>query len=288
MAVIVDGATPAGLSRAVAKAARLAGAEVVIRSLDDENEIERCFAGADVFFILSGRSISYTSARLEANRRGARGISWNSLALEQILRLVTFDYEKMQQACAEMANVFERAATIGVRTGDDYVLTMNVGQRRAKQIAGRATEAGSFSQIGGVVGLAPLEGTALGSVRALGSVKLGEPADNLLNAALDVTVEDGRITAIAGDRADAVRRYLERFSDDGMKHLGVLGVGLNPKARICGSFGEDERVAGLVHLTFGTNTYHGGTIVAKARLDICLQHATLEIDGKPLEEKPWL
>jgi leucyl aminopeptidase (aminopeptidase T) len=194
----------------------------------------------------------------------------------------------MQRVCRTIASKLESARDLTLKTRDGSTLTMRSQDRAAKQITGRAVAPGSFSQIGGVVGVAPIEGTASGAVRAVGSVKIGTPGENLLTTPLDLVIENGRISSMSGERADDVRTYLAAHNDERMNQLGVVGLGLHPAARLCGQFGEDERVAGLVHLSFGTNTYHGGTIEAKGRLDICLQPATLELDGKQLEETLWL
>jgi leucyl aminopeptidase (aminopeptidase T) len=105
-------------------------------------------------------------------------------------------------------------------------------------------EPGQFSTVPTIeANFSPVEGSARGiivadaSIPYLGIGVLWEPVRAL--------VEDGFITQISGGaQARVLSRNLAEQQDANVYNVAELGVGLNPKARLCGPMLEDEGVLG--------------------------------------------
>jgi len=75
---------------------------------------------------------------------------------------------------------------------------------------------------------------------------------------------------------------LESANDPKVYNIGELGIGLNPKARLCGLMLEDEGAFGSVHIALGSNADFGGNTKAARHIDLIISKSTLHLDGKPV------
>jgi leucyl aminopeptidase (aminopeptidase T) len=102
----------------------------------------------------------------------------------------------------------------------------------------------------GQISWAPLHTSIHGTIVFDGSIC--PPLDRVVEAPVQLTVEEGRVTAIDGGR-DAVtfRAWLGSFDDPNMLRLAHLAYGFNPGARLTGNVLEDERVWGVTEWGLG-------------------------------------
>ncbi|MGF1543099.1 MAG: hypothetical protein ACFB00_01090 [Parvularculaceae bacterium] len=129
-----------------------------------------------------------------------------------------------------------------------------------------------------------METTATGVVFIDGSIPCDEIG--LLDEPVRLTLRDGAIVEMDGN-AGAVAALEKLFADAGPKSrvLGEFGIGLNPKAELCGRMLEDEGRAGTIHFGFGSNATIGGENVVSFHLDFIFRNPTITIDGEEL--KVW-
>ncbi len=76
------------------------------------------------------------------------------------------------------------------------------------------------------------------------------------------------------------------FSDNAnASNVAEIGIGVNPKAKLCGNILEDEKVLGTCHVAFGSNINFGGSVDAKVHLDGIIKNPTVLVDGGAVIEK---
>lgn len=124
----------------------------------------------------------------------------------------------------------------------------------------------------------PIEGSANGKlVIDLTMHHLGR-----LSSPIELTVEDGRVTAINGG-ADALtlRRYLEEHGDENAYMCPAeASVGINRRALVRGVQREDKNIFGAMHFGLGTNVDVGGTVRSKIHMDGVVLEPTLYVDDE--------
>jgi leucyl aminopeptidase (aminopeptidase T) len=114
-------------------------------------------------------------------------------------------------------------------------------------------------------------------------------------------VENGFVTKIDGkEEAAKLSKYIEEAEkkpfemvkkgeldektakeySKNTRHIGELGIGLNPKARIVGNVLEDEKVLGTVHFAIGSN--YDQDALSLIHSDGIIKKPTVTVDGKVL------
>ncbi|MBO0837042.1 MAG: hypothetical protein J2P28_16255 [Actinobacteria bacterium] len=98
---------------------------------------------------------------------------------------------------------------------------------------------------------------------------------------IELTIKDGRITAIEGGaEARTLRDYLAEHGDENAYTCPAeASVGINRKALIRGVQREDKNIFGCMHFGLGTNVDVGGTIRSKIHMDGVVLEPTLAVDG---------
>ena len=130
----------------------------------------------------------------------------------------------------------------------------------------------------GEFNIPPVEGSANGkAVIDLSMHHLGR-----LQSPIELTVRDGRITAIDG-AADArtLRDYLAAYGDDNATQFPTeASIGINRQARVTGVQREDKNIFGSMHFGLGTNIDVGGTVQSNIHMDGVMLEPTLTVDGE--------
>jgi len=238
-------------------------------------------AGAHVIFGLTAMSMAHTSARRNAVERGARYLSLPDYSLELLASpALRADFEEISVVCNQIADVIDQSSAIRITTRAGTDLTLSTGSRLSNRCPGLVWRAGELgSPPDAEVNIAPLEGTAQGTIVVDGSIPCREIG--LLAAPVILTVLDGRIANIDGS-APVLRTLEGLFSKAGPKSrvLAEFGIGLNPQARLCGVMLEDEGCAGTVHFGFGSNLTIGGLNEVGFHLDFIVRDATVFCDNR--------
>lgn len=234
---------------------------------------------ADVALCPTAKSITHTTARIEAAAAGTRVVTMPG---------VTMDMLRDGAACADYAEVERRTMALTKRLThaktariekDGHVLTMDLNGRNGVASPGVYRTPGASGNFpSGEAYIAPLESGANGSVVIDGSmVGIGTLAEPLV-----VTLENGRLVQAEG--GDANGAYAEQLSilfarpENGT--IAELGIGTNERAKLCGIILEDEKLYGTVHVAFGTNASFGGVTKADCHYDGIVLRPTLYLDDE--------
>lgn len=215
--------------------------------------------------------------RKEAVEAGARLISMSGVSSEIVKRCFDINYDKLSRATRLLAETFQsaREATISTERGTE--LSVQLAGRKSTYLDGIARTKGQLSVLpAGVVAVAPLEGTAKGTIVIDGSI-----ADiGILEFPVKCVVENGQIVDVKGGRE--ARRFRALLSKDTSAGLCVaeIGGGTNPKAKYSGNLLEDERVYASGHVGFGRNSHIGGTIESTVHMDTTMKRPRICVDGK--------
>jgi len=288
--LIVTDMTRVDIAKVIAGVARDRGAEVIISVMEprrkDGQEPPRAVAQAmleaDVILSPVSFSITHTHAVQNAARAGARIIVMTGFTEEMMIGGgIEADFNSIKPACLGVAERLEKGCTIRVTTPAGTDITMDVSGRRGNALY-CVVEPGQFSTVPTVeANTTPIEGSSEGvivcdaSIPYLGIGVITEP--------VVAKVEKGFIVDISGGRqAEILRKDLESHNDPNAFNVAEIGIGLNPKCRMCGIMLEDEGVQGTAHFGIGTSITLGGNTKAPIHYDLLVWHPRIEVDGKVL------
>lgn len=234
---------------------------------------------ADVALCPTAKSITHTTARIEAAAAGTRVVTMPGVTMDMLRDgAACADYVEVERRTMALTERLTHAKTARIEK-DGHVLTMDLTGRNGVASPGvyRAPGAsGNFPS--GEAYIAPLEDGANGSVVIDGSmVGIGTLAEPLV-----ATLENGRLVQAEG--GDANGAYAEQLSilferpENGT--IAELGIGTNERAKLCGIILEDEKLYGTVHVAFGTNASFGGVTKADCHYDGIVLRPTLYLDDE--------
>lgn len=238
-------------------------------------EVADALLSVDAAAIVTSYSLSHTSARLAATRKGVRIASMPGLTLDIFCRTVPVDYtvfEGRGRAFAERLSAAERCRIVS-EAGTDLELVL--AGRDGRSDDGDLRAAGSFGNLpAGEAYIAPREDQGDGIVVFDGSIA----SSGLLAEPLRAELRRGRLVSAEGGGAQQLLAALDAGGENG-RVIAEFGIGTNPSARIHGRVIEDEKVEGTIHIAFGTNTGIGGENEASVHVDGIVRAPTVELDG---------
>lgn len=241
---------------------------------------------ADVVLLPVSYSVTHTYAVKEAAAKGGRILVMTDFTEEMLIHGgIEADFRELKPICKFVAHSFTCGKRVHLTSPGGTDLTMDITGRRGNALY-CIVEPGEFSTVPTVeANVSPIEGTANGRIVADASIPyLGI---GLLDEPVIVDVKDGFITKISGGRqADILRRDLESHNDKNSFNIAELGIGLNPKCRMCGIMLEDEGVVGTAHIGIGTNITLGGDTKAPCHYDLIMWDPRVEIDGTLVIDGP--
>lgn len=232
---------------------------------------------ADVALCPTAKSITHTTARIEAALAGTRVVTMPGITLDMVQEgAVCADYRRVEALTTTLSDRLTRAQSARIEK-DGCVLTLDLKGRYGVPSPGvyrRMGESGNFPS--GEAYIAPLEQGANGKIVIDGSmVGIG-----LVEQPLIATLEKGYLVKIEG--GDVHGSYAERlkilFARPENGTIAELGIGTNECAKLCGIILEDEKILGTVHVAFGTNASFGGVTKADCHYDGIVLAPTLFLD----------
>lgn len=235
---------------------------------------------ADVILIPVSFSVTHTFAVKEAAAAGARILVLTDFTEEMLCHGgIEADFKAIKPVCMGVADKFASGNRVHLTSAGGTDLWMDITGRRGNALY-CVVEPGEFSTIPTIeANVSPVEGSANGRIVADASIPyLGI---GVLDEPVSLEVKDGFITSITGGKqAAALKKDLESHNDRHCFNIAELGVGLNPKCRLCGIMLEDEGVIGTVHIGIGTNITLGGVLKAPTHYDLLMWNPHIEIDGE--------
>ncbi|HEC62631.1 MAG TPA: aminopeptidase [bacterium] len=280
--VIVDEKTRQ-VGKVLFDAAKNAGAEaVLVEMLEREahgSEPPAVVAGAmksaDVVIAPTSKSLSHTTARLEATKKGVRIATMPTITEEIMLRTLSADYEKIKNLSYKFRDLLSQGSHIRLTTPAGTDLTFSIAGRKGMADTGILIEKGAMGNLpAGEAMIAPVEGTTNG----VAVVDLTMAGIGLVKSPIKMVIRDGYVAEISGGaEAETLSGLLK---GEGSKNIAELGIGTNEKAIASGNPLEDEKVMGTVHVGIGDSRSLGGNVEAPVHLDGIMNCPTLEIDGR--------
>ncbi len=291
--VIVTDTDLANLADPLAEAALEIGAEPTIcvmrtrtaHGQEPPKSVAAALAVADVFFVPVKISITHTRAVQEAVKAGGRGLVMTDFRPEMLVRGgIKADFTAQAPICRRLASIFEAGDRVHLTTPAGTDLHLAAKGRRGNALTG-IVEPGQFSTVPTIeANFSPIEGTAEGVLVADASIPYLDIG--VLEEPVRIEVREGFIKHIEGGKqAEILERNLAESRDPNVYNIAELGVGLNPKSRLCGLMLEDEGVMGVVHIGIGTNITLGGMVKATSHYDLLMHGATIMVDGKTVLRK---
>jgi hypothetical protein len=209
----------------------------------------------------------------------------------EVLKLAEVDLDKLVADCRCLELAMARGNSLELVTysagGTPHVLKADIGGWDRLPVASDGIIGdGAWGNVpSGETYIAPLEGTAEGSVAINGSVPglVLATGDELV-----LTFEHGRLTGLLPEQGTAAA-WLRRTQISGARargdihwsNLAEIGVGLNPGVgRLTGNMLLDEKAAGTAHIALGSNTFMGGTVDSTIHCDLVTREATMSVDGR--------
>lgn len=244
--------------------------------------VAAAMAAADVEFLLTSMSYSHVKARIAATEKGARIASMPMMTVEIAENYLNADYPFIKEVSEKYSEMLTKASTVRVATEKGTDITLDITGRAAHADTGLLTEKGALGNLpAGEAYLAPLEDKGTGTIVVDGCIAyVGPVEDDVV-----LTVRDGRITGIEGEKsAQKLREFLE---DKDSEAVGIaeFGIGTNPGAKIIGHPLVDEKVWGTIHIAFGMNSSIGGVRDSNIHYDCIINAPTVWIDDVKVMEK---
>jgi leucyl aminopeptidase (aminopeptidase T) len=280
--VIADTGTQA-IGEALRDAAARAQAEAVLALMDPRERsgqeppdaIAAALLNCDVFIAPTTASLSHTQARKAATENGARGATLPGVNEDLLTRLMAADLELVKRRSDAVAELLSGSdeAHVSCPRGTDF--TFDLTDRAGVADDGRLAEPRAFGNLPCGEGyVSPLNGHGRLVVSSLAGIGLGHG---------ELTVEDGRLVAAAGDEGERLLETLLKAGELGT-NLAELGVGTNERATLTGNVLEDEKMLGTVHVAFGASMGIGGTVSVPVHLDSVVLEPTLRVGATTVIE----
>ncbi|MDR1708643.1 MAG: leucyl aminopeptidase [Candidatus Accumulibacter sp.] len=285
---IVTDMVQEGIGQVLAAAAVERGAEVVMSIMKPRKRageeppkiIAEGMKLANVVLLPVSYSVTHTYAVKEAAENGARLLMLTDFTEEMLIHGgIEGNFREIKPVCKAVAGAFAKGSRVHLTSRGGTDLTFDITGRRGNALV-CVVDPGEFSPIPNVeANVSPIEGSANGVIVADASIPyLGI---GVLDEPVIAEVKDGFITKISGGKqADILRKDLESHNDPLSFNIAELGIGLNPKCRMCGIMLEDEGVIDTAHIGIGTNITLGGVTKAPCHYDLIMWTPRVEVDGK--------
>jgi len=292
--IITDTGMPFSIAETIAMAARERGAEVMISLMsprpvegnDPPLPIVHAMQTANVIFLACSRSIFHSPSRVQAAKKGARGISITEFTEDDMFRgAIEANFVETKDLIKKVVEKLREAneARITSPAGTNLYLDLRGRREGVVGLNNLCHDPGQFGVLILEASTSPNVGTAQGTIVCDASITLLKPG--LVNEPVVARVKDGMVTEITGGaEARKLNDLLVSMNDPMVFNVAELGIGLNPKAKMTGVQTQDEGVFGTAHIGVGSNITWGGKIKAATHFDFIMYSPRIELDGKVILE----
>ena len=284
--LVVTDTKKARVGQALALASTAVGAEAVTQTmplLDSHgNEppatVAAAMAEADVCFTCTTHAITHTRSRLAAAEAGTRfGILRGVTEAMLVEGAMTVDFEELARRTRAVADLLDAASEVEVTSDAGTDVAFSVEGCAAFSLDGYYHEAEGFATLPpGEAPTHPAEGTTNGTI----VVDVSMDGIGMLDEPIELTVEDGFVTDVAGGAQAAELEAILDGADENARNVAEFAIGTNHRAKLIGNQAEDKKKAGTVHFAVGDNESLGGTLRSDIHLDGVLGTPTVRLDGE--------
>ena len=199
------------------------------------------------------------------------------------------NYKRMRKRGLAIKKLWDKAKEIRVKTEAGTDIIFNVEDMKAIANIGEYHDHGLGGNMpAGEVYIPPKGYSGVNGKFVIdGSMKTDNGAI-LIKEPVTVYVEEGRVVKLEGNDANLLEKTFQRFEDRAkfphrVRHIGELGIGINPAAVLIGSMILDEKVMGTGHIAVGSNSWFGGEIKTIFHADQVFKSPTYYVDGKKMD-----
>ena len=284
--VVVCNPATIGLGERLRAEAGRAGAEGMLCLMTEREThgteppppIAAAIAAADVVLAATVQSLSHTAARRAATEAGARVASLPGITEDMLARVMTADMEGLRRRGEAIAEILTRGSEARITCANGSDLRLELGDREGIPDAGDLTAPAAFGNLPCGEGfISPLQDRGAGRLVVDGTIAgLGR-----VPQPVELTVEDGHLTAASGPTGERLMELLTAHGNDGT-NVAELGIGTNERAQLTGELLEDEKILGSCHVAFGASAGIGGTVQVPVHLDCVVLRPDVSVDGEPL------
>jgi leucyl aminopeptidase (aminopeptidase T) len=237
---------------------------------------------ADVVIMPTTKSLSHTTARIEATGAGARAVTLPTITTDIMQRTLNADYEVIKERSIKLAEKLTEAKTAKITAPNGTDLELVLESRSGHADTGIYQQSGEFGNLpAGEAYIAPVEGTVKGKLVVDGSMsgaKVGSEE-------IELIIEEGSVVEINGKQAASDLQDMIAPYGQAAKNIAELGIGTNDQAQLSGNILEDEKVWGTAHVAIGDNSTMGGNIEVASHLDGIIEEPTIILDGQVIINK---
>ena len=242
-----------------------------------------------------GRFGQQKSFRTFCRERGHRFLSATGLGdvkasyFDLFMEAMNINYARLKKKGMAIKKKWDKANTIRIKTVNGTDVTFDVSGMEAVANVGEYHEPGMGGNMpSGEVYIPPTGYHGVhGTVVVDGSMKTADGAV-LVDQPLKLVIENGRVTKLEGKHAPLLENTFQKFEDrakypERVRHVGELGIGINPGAVLIGSMIMDEKVLGTGHIAVGSNYWFGGDIKTIYHGDQVFKSPVYYVDGKKMD-----
>tara|TARA_B100000315_G_C14579667_1_gene589789 strand:- start:1510 stop:2478 length:969 start_codon:yes stop_codon:yes gene_type:complete len=235
---------------------------------------------SDVIICLTTMSLAHTEARQKATNRGARYLSLPQYS-EKIFRSksLNVNFDRFKKKANKIKKILDKNNRITVITENGTLMNLDIRDRKANVAPGICFKPGMIaSPPDAEVNIAVNEFKSNGIIVVDGSVTCGEIGK--LNKPIYLIVKNGIIRNIFGTKSLILKKIFRKQKSLKAKIIGEFGIGLNPKAKVCGIMLIDEGALGTIHFGVGSNSTIGGKNKIPFHLDHVVKKPTIIVNNK--------
>ena len=225
-----------------------------------------------------------------------------SITVDMFKRTVPIDYPLLRKRCTHLKKIMDAGEKVHVTSPGGTDVEIIIKGRVTDMDDGDFTKGGLGGNLpAGEVYISPTLDASNGLIAFDGSIS-SHDGEIIIEKTIDCKIENGFVTDVSGGKdaekllesinvgeqmardyaakgaipADMLDHYIMNA-----RHIGELGIGLNPEARIVGNMLEDEKVLSTCHFAVGAN--YDDDAKAMIHLDGLVKNPTIVVydkDGK--------
>ncbi len=227
------------------------------------------------------------------------------VTLDAFVRTVPVDYALMRKRARKLKTALDRGDRVRIQAPGGTDVEIGLRGRKALLDDGSFWKPGTGGNLpAGETFVSPANYDAEGVLVFDGSLSVVDGGAFVPRKPVQVEVHRGRVVKVSGGaggrRFEASLRAGEEMAhrmrgrpgwparrvesyERNARHLGELGIGLNPAARVTGNMLEDEKILGTCHIAIGAN--YDLDAEAFIHLDCIIQSPTVTVLSKTGRER---
>lgn len=281
--VLVTDPLMVDIARPFAAASRGLGAPTSIivkprleaHNVEPPSAVAGAMRNADVVFDVGTHDIAHTDGRRAASNAGTRFVLMRGITEEVMIDQMDTDYDDLRRVTRAVSAIQTAAESARVTSARGTDLTLDLTGRSGFPIDD-GFDAGLVVLPAGKSAITPVEGSAEGTV----IVDYSIDAIGRLDEPVELTIDNGRVTAISGGpQAQELRELVESKGECARNIAEGPSIGTNSEVGLTGNQATDKKKRGTMHIAIGDNVTLGGEVECDVHLDMTLSEATVTFDG---------